>query len=101
MALTRIGSPLRYAPPAGGGGEQLVQPRVEHDADDRLAVDHEADVDAVRRHAVDVVGGPVERIDDPHRRRHRRPAAATRSAGRRRPPRRGTGGPGTGRAGSP
>ena len=43
-------------------------PRVQHHADDHLAARPQADRDAVKRKVVGVVGGAVERIDDPGRR---------------------------------
>jgi hypothetical protein len=47
------------------GGEQLVGRRIEHHAGNHFPVALERDGDCELRNAVQEVGGPVERIDDP------------------------------------
>ena len=61
----RIGAPLRSAPRAARGGEHLVADGVDHHADDDLAVDLGGDRHVEAGEAVEVVGGAVERVDDP------------------------------------
>ena len=60
-----IGRPSRVAGPPVDGREGLGAGRVVDDADDRPAVDDQADRHAEERDAVRVVHGAVERVDDP------------------------------------
>ena len=54
--------------------EHLLTQRVEDDARDQLTGDLQADGYTIEREAVDVIGGAVERIDNPGGRRIRRRA---------------------------
>ena len=72
---TAIGRPFNHAP-RPLGGEQLLARRVEHGRHLRDAVDLERERGAEDRNAVRVVGGAVNRVENPARSGRRQGAAA-------------------------
>ena len=79
----RIGRSSQHGAAAGDRPVQRADARVEDHADARLAVDLDGDRGRVGRVAVDVVGGAVERVDDPAhpaRALSRLPSSASRAS---------------------